>query len=166
MEWVTIDLTYQWNSIKIDVNGSTRYFEKADFSGTNRPLSIFTYSLAVVHVKSVLVDEPFEIETADPTERYSVEEIFYAEWGEGDRWINVTKFGRPLMERVIEMVGCDDPFLATNEKLQVCDPSPGHPKRLRLALPNGRSGCINERQKIIPAMAIPCDQFHMRESCL
>lgn len=59
-EWVTIDLFYYLDSIRIDVDGDTRYRKNADFSKVNTSFSIFTGGHSTVYVKSVIVGTPKE----------------------------------------------------------------------------------------------------------
>jgi hypothetical protein len=59
-EWVTIDLFYYLDSMRIDVDGDTRYRKSAKFSNANTSFSIFTGGHSTIYVKSVLAGVPKE----------------------------------------------------------------------------------------------------------
>ena len=58
--WVTIDLFYYVDSMRIDVDGDTRWRKNADFSNANTSFSIFTGGHSTIYVKSVLAGIPKE----------------------------------------------------------------------------------------------------------
>jgi hypothetical protein len=167
-EWVVFDLIYERDSLRIAVDGSTRYHERADFSQINKPFSVFTGGYATAHVKSVLVGPP-KILSARSTEKSNPitgpDDIEYAEFGLGDsrnrsRWVNVTADGGELSARVKHLLLAPYPVRVNQATLQIAhDPAPGSKKELKFRLSNGECYSIDEFEKLRFAFATRCPDF-------
>ena len=57
-KWVTVDLVATKESLSIRVDGSPRFFEKANLSEIYEPFSVFQGAKSTVHVRSLLVGLP------------------------------------------------------------------------------------------------------------
>ena len=76
-----------------------------------------------------------------------VGDIVYATYGEGDesRWLNLTKEGTPLAEKVKSLLLERVPHMLNHDNLCLShDPAPGTKKKLRFKLANGQRFIITE----------------------